>query len=153
MEPSHPKLLATERLYEGARISLRSDTLRFEGRPTYVKDIIEHPGSAVILPIDDEERILFVKQWRPAAKKVMLELPSGTLEKGELPDFAAHRELREETGYRADYLKRVGGFWIAPGYSTEYAHLYHAKDLTPSPLKQDDRRRCPSSQNQGFSRC
>jgi ADP-ribose pyrophosphatase len=101
-----------------------------------VRDIVVHPGAVVVAPLDSEGRLLFVIQFRVPCDGAMLELPAGTLETHagavEDPVLAAHRELEEETGYRAGTMERIGGFWSAPGFSTEYLTLYLATDLRPA---------------------
>jgi ADP-ribose pyrophosphatase len=100
------------------------------------RDIVVHPGAVVIAPLDDEGRLLLVTQYRMPAGGAMLELPAGTLDThdGEIEDplVAAHRELEEETGYRAGSMERIGGFWSAPGFSTEYLTLFLATELRPA---------------------
>jgi ADP-ribose pyrophosphatase len=81
--------------------------------------------------------LLFVRQYRHAAGLDMLELPAGTLDKGEDPESCAKRELREETGMAAGELMPLGGFYLAPGYSTEYMHVFMATDLHADPLEAD----------------
>ena len=100
------------------------------------RDIVVHPGAVVIAPLDSEGRLLFVTQYRVPAGGAMLELPAGTLDTHdgviEDPLPAAHRELEEETGYRAASMERIAGFWSAPGFSTEYLTLYLATGLRPA---------------------
>ena len=95
-----------------------------------------HPGAVVIAPLDDEERLLLVTQYRLAAGGVLLELPAGTLDVHdgvvEDPSDAASRELEEETGYRAGRMEKLGGFYSAPGFLTEYLSLFLATDLRPA---------------------
>ncbi len=97
------------------------------------RDIVVHPGAVVVAALDDRNRLLFVTQYRVPCDGAMLELPAGTLDihEGVVEDplRAAHRELEEETGFRAGSMERLGGFWSAPGFSTEYLTLYLATDL------------------------
>ena len=113
-------------VFEADRI-LRGDGSKFS------RDIVVHPGAVVVAPLDADGRLLFVTQYRVPCGGAMLELPAGTLETHdgvvEDPLVAAHRELEEETGYRAGSMERIGGFWSAPGFSTEYLTLYLATDL------------------------
>jgi len=88
-------------------------------------------------PLDGQGNLLFVRQYRHAAGLDLLELPAGTLNKDEAPDACAHREIREETGMAAGYMRHLGGFYLAPGYSTEYMHVYLATDLRSDPLEAD----------------
>src|SRR5579864_5937388 len=82
-------------MHKGKVISLRVDTIS-NGDSSYTWDIIEHPGAAVIVPVDEQEKFIFVKQWRRAVEKIILEFPAGALEKGEDPLLCANRELQEE---------------------------------------------------------
>ncbi len=137
MEPLTGKTVASTRIHEGQRISLRVDEFTLGDRPPVSKEIIEHPGSVVILPLTDDGQLVLVRQWRQAAGEVVLEAPSGTREQDEDPLLTAHRELREETGYAAESMSHIGGMWVAPGYSGEFTHAFLATDLHESPLPQD----------------
>lgn len=131
------ELLNSEIVYPGRAFTIRRDTLRLpDGHETRL-DIVEHVGSVVILPIDDHGNLLFVRQYRHAAGLDLLELPAGTLDKDEAPETCARREIREETGMAAGQLEYLGGFYLAPGYSTEYMHVYLATDLHSDPLEAD----------------
>jgi ADP-ribose pyrophosphatase len=131
------ELLRSEIAYAGRAFTIRQDTLRLpDGHKTRF-DIVEHIGSVSILPIDAQANLLFVRQYRHAAQLDLLELPAGTLDAGESPETCAHREIREETGMAADNWKHLGGFYLAPGYSTEYMHVYLATNLSPAPLEAD----------------
>jgi ADP-ribose pyrophosphatase len=100
------------------------------------RDIVVHPGAVVVAALDADDRLLLVAQYRLACGGAMLELPAGTLDVRdgavEVPLVAAYRELEEETGYRAGSMERIGGFWSAPGFSTEYLTLFLATDLRPA---------------------
>ena len=131
------ELLKTETVYPGRAFTIRRDTLRLpDGRETKF-DIVEHVGSVIIIPLDDRGNLLFVRQYRHAAGLDLLELPAGTLDKGEAPEACAHREIREETGMAAGHMEHLGGFYLAPGYSTEFMHVYLATDLHSDPLEAD----------------
>lgn len=91
---------------------------------------IVHPGAAVILPITKQGDIILINQFRPSLKKWLLELPAGTLEKGELPAECAHRELEEETGYSASELITLGQVTPLAGFCDEIQHLFVAKQLS-----------------------
>ena len=131
------ELLKTEIVYPGRAFTIRRDTLRLpDGHETRL-DIVEHVGSVVIIPLDEQGNLLFVRQYRHATGQDLLELPAGTLNKGEAPEACAHREIREETGMAAGHMQDLGGFYLAPGYSTEYMHVYLATDLHPDPLEAD----------------
>jgi len=130
--------VSVSRKYEGNRISLRVDTAKFDDGPEFDREIVEHPGSVVLVPITQYGKVLLIRQYRQAAEKFLLEASAGTREAGESPDVTAHRELREEVGYKAGKLTPIGGSWVAPGYSSEYSYMYIATQLEHSPLPSDD---------------
>ncbi len=131
------ELLKKEIVYPGRAFTIRCDTLRLpDGHETRF-DIVEHVGSVIIIPLDGQGNLLFVRQYRHAAGFDLLELPAGTLNKDEAPEACALREIREETGMAAGHMQHLGGFYLAPGYSTEYMHVYLATDLCPDPLEAD----------------
>jgi len=131
------ELLHSETLLKGRAFRIRRDHLKTpDGRETKL-DIIEHGGSVVLVPVDENGNLLFVRQYRHAAGMDLLELPAGTLEAGEDPAVCAARELREETGFAADKIEKIGDFYLAPGYSTEFMHVYLAQTLRHDPLEAD----------------
>ena len=127
----------TDKIHQGRIITVYQETLYFEDK-TSVFDFVKHPGAVAILPVDANGKLLLIKQWRRASGKILIEVPAGTLEKGEYPIECAARELREETGFSAETLIPLGGFYSAPGFCDEYIHLFLAKDLSPNPLWSDD---------------
>ena len=132
------ELLKSETLMQGRAFKIRRDYLKTpDGRETKF-EIIEHGGSVIIIPVDSEGNIHFVRQYRHAAGVDLLELPAGTRDGGEPFEECAAREIREETGMEAGKLEKVGEFYLAPGYSTEYMVVYIATDLKHNPLEADD---------------
>jgi len=131
------ELLKSEIVYPGRAFTIRRDTLRMPDARVASFDIVEHVGSVIILPLDADGQLLFVRQYRHAAGLELLELPAGTLDKDESPEACATREVREETGMAAGKLEPMGGFYLVPGYSTEYMHVYLATDLRYDPLEAD----------------
>jgi ADP-ribose pyrophosphatase len=128
-----PQVLAREEVHKGRYLTMERVTARTPDGDEIVRDVVVHPGAVVIAPLDSMGRLLLVTQYRLPAGGTLLELPAGTLDEHdgtvEDPLAAAHRELEEETGYRAGSMERLGGFWSAPGFSTEYLTLYLARDL------------------------
>ncbi|MPZ98858.1 MAG: NUDIX domain-containing protein [Dehalococcoidia bacterium] len=96
-----------------------------------------HPGAVALVAVDEDGRWLLVRQYRHAARAELLEVPAGTREPDEAPEATAAREVREETGYAAGALVRLGGAWMAPGFCSEYIHFYLATGLRRDPLPQD----------------
>ena len=139
-KPALPvKLIRSKRIHEGRIINLRVDLLEvIDSGVRIERDVIEHPGAVVLIPVDSKGRLLLVEQYRHAVGETLLELPAGTLEPGEEPKLCANRELQEEVGYKAKTLKAVGGYYVAPGYTSEYLHLFLATGLTSSKLKGDE---------------
>jgi len=107
------------------------------GRET-TREIVEHSDCIAIIAVDVDNNVLLVKQFRKPVEKELLEIPAGGIDPDEDPEAAVRRELREETGYLPQKVERLGGFYSAPGYCSEYLHLYLATDLVPSQLFAED---------------
>ncbi|MDI9641754.1 NUDIX hydrolase [Anaerolineae bacterium CFX9] len=131
-------ILHTERLFEGRVIKLDVLDVRLPDGSAGKRELIRHPGAVAIVALDSSDQVLLVRQYRIAAEQVMLEIPAGTLIPGEDPFVCAERELQEETGFRPGKLERIGGIYVAPGYTTEFIHLFQAADLIESRLPGDD---------------
>jgi ADP-ribose pyrophosphatase len=101
-------------------------------------ELIEHVGSVVMVPIDEQDQIWFVRQYRHPIGQRILELPAGTLDPGEKPVDCAVRECREEIGMSPGHMTDLGGCYLAPGYSNEFAHFFLAEDLSPDPLEMEE---------------
>lgn len=97
------------------------------------REVVEHPGSVVVVPLVAPDRVCLVEVVRVAVGTTLLELPAGTLDREETLADAAARELAEETGYRAGRITPMGGFWMSPGILRERMHLFVAEDLQPGP--------------------
>jgi len=138
--PSSPQpgRASSRHIYRGRVLSLRVDELDVEGGRSVRREVVEHPGAVTILAFDDQERLLLVRQYRHPVGRDLLELPAGTFDPGDDPETCALRELQEETGYRPGRLERLGGFYLAPGYCTEYQNVFLATDLTKSRLPPDE---------------
>lgn len=128
----------SERAYQGKVFDVRRDQVRLPNGAETQLDIVEHEPSVSLLPVDSEGRVWFVRQYRHAAGRDLLELPAGVIDPGESPEECAQRELREEIGMAAGRLEPIGGFFLAPGYSSEYMYVFLAEDLSPAPLEGDE---------------
>ncbi|MCY4624994.1 MAG: NUDIX hydrolase [Chloroflexi bacterium] len=135
------ELIRSEQVYEGRIMNVRRDTIRVNkatGPVETVRDVVNTRDAVTLVPVDPDGNVLLVRQYRWAAATALLEAPAGMMEPGEDPENTARRELREETGHAADSIIHLGGFWMAPGYSTEYMHAYLATGLRPDPLPADE---------------
>ncbi len=132
------QVIAQQRVYEGKVVNLRIDTVRMPGGHTALREVVEHNPAVVMLPVAADGRILLVRQWRVPVAGVLLELPAGSTDDAEDPEAAMQRELQEEVGHRATTITRLAGFWVAPGYCTEYIHVYLAEGLQESRLPGDE---------------
>jgi ADP-ribose pyrophosphatase len=132
------RIVDSRHVYRGRAIRVRvDDAVKPNGKKT-TREVVEHVDCVVVLPIDSNGSILLVRQFRHAVSKDLLELPAGSIDPGETPEEAATRELREETGYKPGKLERLGGFYAAPGYCTEYLQFFRASQLEKSPLTAED---------------
>lgn len=131
------KVRRGEPVFQGKAFAVRMDEIERSDGVVQRIEIVDHPGAVTLVPMDAEGRVLFVRQYRHASGKTLLELPAGTLEPGENPAACAARECQEEVGMAPRRLTGLGGFFLAPGYSTEYIHLFLAEDLIHSPLDPD----------------
>ncbi len=100
-------------------------------------DRVTMQDAVTILPIDADGNVYFVRQYRVGSDSILLELPAGKIETGESAQSTAEREIREEIGMAADTVRPLGGFYMSPGYSTEYMHCFLAADLRHAPLAPD----------------
>jgi ADP-ribose pyrophosphatase len=100
--------------------------------------LVRHHDSVTIIPLDAENNVIFVSQFRMGSESVLLELPAGVMNDNETPRECALREIREETGMAAGKMEQLGSAYLAPGYSSELNHIFLATKLTFSPLDMDD---------------
>lgn len=130
-------ILTTRTLFEGRVVKLDVHDVRLPNGETSTREIIRHSGAAAIVPLDADGQVVLVRQYRLAARRLMLEIPAGVLSPGEDPLVCAVRECQEETGLKPGQVEPLGGFFVAPGYTAEYIHLFVGRDLTASQLDGD----------------
>ena len=123
------KTLDSQVVYDGKVMTVIKDNIVTSDGHKSFREVVIHSGGVVIVALKDDQTILLVNQYRYPLKHTNLELPAGKLEIKENPDFAAKRELEEETGYRAKTWKSLGYINTTPGICTEKLYLYLAKDL------------------------
>ncbi|MFQ5471799.1 MAG: NUDIX hydrolase [Dehalococcoidia bacterium] len=136
-DPLNERVTASERVYLGRIMSVRVDTVELADGRIAVREVVEHAPVVAIVPVDADGNVILVRQYRLPAEDVLLEIPAGGVDPGESVEGAAQRELREETGCRAGTLDDIGGFYVSPGYVTEFIHLFLARDLTEDGLEGD----------------
>jgi ADP-ribose pyrophosphatase len=136
MPDPHP--LSSETVYKGRLFDVSLDKLEMDSGVIALRETIRHPGAVAMVPVTADGKLLLVTQYRHAAGRRLLELPAGTLEKGEEPIAAVARELQEEVGQRPGRIEPLGGLFVAPGYTSEYIHLFVCTELEPSKLDADD---------------
>ncbi|MEK7263829.1 MAG: NUDIX hydrolase [Bacteroidota bacterium] len=127
------KTLKKERVYNGVVFDIYRDECEYiiSGNTT-IREVVEHHGGSVIVPVLDDGRIIFIKQFRYPIQKEIFELPAGKLFPNEDPFLCAQRELEEETGYIANEWKHLTSMYTSPGFCSELLHIYLATKLTPA---------------------
>jgi ADP-ribose pyrophosphatase len=130
--------LSSRTIYEGRILNLRVDTVRTADGRESTREIIEHAACIAVIPVDDDDNVLMVKQYRRAVDKELLEIPAGGIDAGEDAEAAVIREMQEEIGYKPQKVVTLGGFYSSPGFCNEYLGLYLATDLVPSRLHAED---------------
>lgn len=132
-----PEILDSLDVFQGRIFNVTVDTVR-EGPTSYQREVVHHPGSAVIIPIYDDGAVGLVRQYRHPAVRYLLEAPAGTLAKGEAPEIGAARELEEELGVVAARMEKLIEFFVSPGFCEEKMWLYLATDLTATRQRLED---------------
>ena len=122
----HEERLSSRCAYDGHILHVRVDDVRMPSGRKTVREVVEHPGSVIVLPVTVDDEVLFVRQYRYAVDERVIELPAGLIDTGEDPEDAARRELGEETGYEAGEVTPLGSAYVSPGYSQELSHFYVA---------------------------
>ena len=135
---SEEKTLSSQLIYDGRVVKLRVDTVRMPGGRETRREIVEHSDCVAIIAIAADDNVLLVNQFRKPVEKELLEIPAGGIDPGEDPMTTVRREMQEETGYLPRKVERLGGFYSAPGFCSEYLYLYLATDLIPSQLYAED---------------
>jgi ADP-ribose pyrophosphatase len=128
----------SESIYRGKILNLRLDELEVEDGRTIRLEVVEHAASIGVLALKDEQTALLVRQYRHAVGQTLLEVVAGSLDEGEAAEVAAQRELAEETGFRAREIVPLGGFYLCPGYTTEFMHIFLARHLEPATAQADE---------------
>lgn len=132
------EMVSQQTVYEGVIVNVRMDKAKLlDGRITN-REVVEHPGGVAVFAMDQEDKVIMVRQFRYPMGEVVLELPAGKLEPGEDPRDSGLRELEEETGLQPQTFLSMGCSYSSPGILAEKIHLYFAKDLVQGPVHPDD---------------
>src|SRR5882724_783369 len=132
-----PKILDSKEVFHGRVFDVTVDTIR-EGEKIYERDVVHHPGSAVIVPVFDDGTVALVRQYRHPAVRYLLEVPAGTLRRGEAPEEGAARELEEELGVVSGRLEKLSEFFVSPGFCEEKMWVYLATELKETQQQLED---------------
>ena len=124
------KLISEELKYKGPRFNVVQKIYERENGLKYVRDCVNPGDAVVILPITENDEVIFIKQKREVIDKIALELPAGMIDKNELPYEAAKRELEEEVGLIANSLEFLTDYYVSCGYTNEKIYIYLAKDFS-----------------------
>jgi ADP-ribose pyrophosphatase len=130
--------ISSQQVYNGRAISVRVDTVELSDGRTTTREIVNHNDSVAVVVLDKKNNAVLVRQFRKAVEKKLLEIPAGGIDAGEQPVDCVRRELQEEIGMLPNKIEKLGGFYLGPGYCTEYLYLYLATDLEPSQLVAED---------------
>lgn len=138
------KVVSSKLRYQSPIFTVSEEEATEPGGFRIKRAIVHHAGSAVMMAVDEKNRVLLVRQYRLAARAFLWELPAGRLDAGETVLAAARRELVEETGYRARRWKKLASFYASPGYVAEKMTIYLATELTAGEAKpmEDERIEC-----------
>lgn len=132
---SEYRLIDSKEIARGGFLTFCEETFDSPAGERFVRWMVEHPGAVAAVPIEDGPDgpvVVLVRQWRPALRDLLLEIPAGKLDvPGEAPDDAMVRELEEEIQQTPARLVKLTTFWNTPGFSTELTHVYLALDLSP----------------------
>ncbi len=131
------KRVRTRTLYQREHVVVREDVLQLPDGRERAYPALYLGASVGILPFLSEDHVVLVRQYRHVTQDFSWEIPGGSISPGEAPEEAAQRELREEAGYRAGRLRRLGGFWPNNAYLDEVIHIYVADQLVVDPLPAD----------------
>lgn len=128
---------SSEVVYKGKVFNIEKDVITLPDGREATRETVKHGGAAAMIPIDDEGKIIFVRQYRHSAGKEVLEIPAGTIENGENPYDCAVREIEEETSYKAGKMTFMLKMFSAIGFCSEVIYIYLAEDLVKGEFHMD----------------
>jgi ADP-ribose pyrophosphatase len=131
-------VISSKRVFDGKLIKVDVDEVEEPGGVRATREVIRHAGSVAALAIDDDGKIILVRQFRYAVREALWELPAGKRDGDESPEDGIQRELREEIGCRAERLEKIAFFYTTPGFCDEGMHLYRASGLVADRAEADE---------------
>ena len=132
------QIVSTQVVYAGKYLSTEQQTVILPDGRQAIRDIVRPPDAVAIVPIDDDGRIHLVRQYRPAIRRAIYEIPAGIIDHGERPTTTARRECEEEIGLRPRRLLKLCTFYSAVGFSTGYIRLFLAQGLIAGRTRRHD---------------
>jgi len=120
-------------VYQGRVFSVEVEQRRFPNGRQHDVAIVRHPPSVVLIPFEDDGRVVLIKQYRPALDRELWEFPAGSVDPGESADAAAKRECEEEIGRAPDQVQRLGAWYPTPGYCDEELIFFRVSGLRQPP--------------------
>ncbi len=132
------KTLSSKSVFDGRILHITLDEIELPNGKKSKREVVNHPGGVTVAALDEDNNLLFVRQFRYPYKEVVLELPAGKLEKGSTPLENGKRELMEETGAEGYSYISLGQLYPSPGYTSEIIHLYACKIKSQGSSNPDD---------------
>ncbi len=132
------KTLRSSYPFRGKVVTVRVDEVLLPDGKESKREIVEHAGAVAIIPVNEKQEVLCIRQFRKAAGKVLLEIPAGLVEQGETLEACAQRELAEEIGFMSNKLVKLSSFYPSPGFSSEMIHVYLAQELVKKTVDKPD---------------
>lgn len=129
MKKFEEKTISSTPVFNGKIISLQIDDVTLPNGASSKREIVKHPGAVAVIAVTEENKILFVEQYRKPLERSLVEIPAGKIEINEDPIVTARRELEEETGYTTNQLTYITSFYTSPGFADEIIHLYYTDTL------------------------
>lgn len=132
------KTVSSEQVFDGKVVKLFVDKAELENGEIVTREMIKHPGGVCVLPLDEDNNVLMVRQFRYPPHRVLLEIPAGKLEPGEDHRECGLRELKEETGCTCDEFTYLGNLIPTPAYDNEVIYMYLARGLHKGEQRLDE---------------
>ena len=126
----YEKKLTSKQIFDGVVVKLFVDEVELPNGSKSIREVVRHPGAVCVIPVDENQNVIMIKQFRYPFEEILYEIPAGKLEKGEDPYDAALRELEEETGVNASKVEYIGTMYTTVAILDEKIHMYLATGIT-----------------------